>query len=158
MAIPFSTGHNLAIKIRKAIRSERPPRSIHQPTVKLRWTMAFNFHKHTYEVFCAGSIFDQSTQPHIVTLIALASISALAMNIFLPSLPSMAAYYNTTPSVMSLSVAIYLGASALLQLFSGPTSDRIGRRPVILVSLGLFIIASLATIWAPNAETFRLKK
>ena len=104
--------------------------------------------------FAPAQLFDQSTQPHIVTLIALASISALAMNIFLPSLPSMAAYYNTTPSVMSLSVAIYLGASALLQLFSGPISDRIGRRPVILVSLVLFIIASLATIWAPNAETF----
>jgi len=57
--------------------------------------------------FAPAQLFDQSTQPHIVTLIALASISALAMNIFLPSLPSMAAYYNTTPSVMSLSVAIY---------------------------------------------------
>ena len=105
-------------------------------------------------IFAPARFLDQSTQPHIATLIALASISALAMNIFLPSLPSMAAYYNTTPSIMSLSVAIYLGASALLQLFSGPISDRIGRRPVILISLILFLIASLATIWAPNAETF----
>ena len=97
-------------------------------------------------IFAPAQFLDQSSQPHIATLIALASISALAMNIFLPSLPSMAAYYNTTPSMMSLSVAIYLGASALLQLFSGPISDRIGRRPVILIILILFIIASLATI------------
>ena len=104
--------------------------------------------------FAPSQFCDRNTQPHIMTLIALASISALAMNIFLPSLPSMAAYYNTTASVMSLSVAIYLGASALVQLISGPISDHIGRRPVILISLVLFICASLAIIWAPNAETF----
>ncbi len=76
------------------------------------------------------------------------------MNFFLPSLPSMAAHYNTTPSVISLSVAVYLGASAVIQLFSGPLSDRIGRRPVILLSLALFIFALLAIIWAPTVEMF----
>ena len=101
--------------------------------------------------FAPSQFCDRNTQPHIMTLIALASISALAMNIFLPS---MAAYYDTTSSIMSLSVAIYLGASALVQLISGPISDHIGRRPVILISLVLFICASLAIIWAPNAETF----
>ena len=104
--------------------------------------------------FAPSQFCDRNTQPHIMTLIALASISALAMNIFLPSLPSMAAYYNTTASVMSLSAAIYLGASALVQLISGPISDHIGRCPVILISLVLFICAYLAIIWAPNAKTF----
>jgi DHA1 family bicyclomycin/chloramphenicol resistance-like MFS transporter len=106
------------------------------------------------KIFAPAQFFDRTTQPHVMTLVALACISALAMNIFLPSLPSMAAYYNTTPSVISLSVAVYLGASAVIQLFSGPLSDRIGRRPVILFSLALFIFASLAIIWAPTVEMF----
>ena len=55
---------------------------------------------------------------------------------------------------MSLSVTIYLGASALVQLISRPISEHIGHRPVILFSLVLFICTSLAIIWAPNAETF----
>ena len=95
--------------------------------------------------FVPAQFFDRTTEPHVMTLVALACISALAMNIFLPSLPSMAAYYNTTPSVISLSVAVYLGASAVIQLFSGPLSDRIGRQPVILLSLYLesFIIRLL---------------
>tara|TARA_B100000780_G_scaffold245044_1_gene188916 strand:+ start:103 stop:351 length:249 start_codon:yes stop_codon:yes gene_type:complete len=66
----------------------------------------------------------------------------------------MAAYYNKTPSVISLSVAIYLGAIAVIQLFSGLLSDRIGRRTVILFSLALFIFASLAIIWAPRVAIF----
>ena len=104
--------------------------------------------------FVPAQFFDRTTQPHVMTLVALACISALAMNIFLPSLPSMAAYYNKTPSVISLSVAIYLGAIAVIQLFSGLLSDRIGRRTVILFSLALFIFASLAIIWAPRVAIF----
>ena len=37
---------------------------------------------------------DRTTPPHIATLILLAGTSALAMNIFLPSLPNMAAYFQ----------------------------------------------------------------
>ena len=89
-----------------------------------------------------------------MTLIALACISAMAMNICVPSLPSMAAYYNTTPSTISLSVTIYLCASAIIQLFSSSLSDQIGRRPVILFSLALFIFESLAIIWPLTVEIF----
>ena len=73
--------------------------------------------------------FDRKTQPSMFTLVLLASISMLAMNSFLPSLPSMALHFGTTTAVMGLSVAIYLGSSAVLQIFVGPLSDKIGRRP-----------------------------
>ena len=66
----------------------------------------------------------------MLTLILLASISALAMNIYLPSLPQMAVELSTTPATMGLSVGIYLGASAIIQLFAGPISDRFGRYAV----------------------------
>ncbi len=99
-------------------------------------------------------LFDRQTQPHIFTLVLLASISALAMNIFLPSLPNMATHFATTPAVMGLTVGIYLAASAVIQIFCGPISDAIGRRPVILWSLAIFTIASLLTPFAPNVQIF----
>lgn len=98
--------------------------------------------------------FDRTTPPHISTLILLAGIAALTMNIFLPSLPGMAAYFETDYRVMQLSVAIYLGFSAILQILIGPISDKLGRRPVILWGLGLYMLATLGCIVAPNITVF----
>jgi DHA1 family bicyclomycin/chloramphenicol resistance-like MFS transporter len=97
---------------------------------------------------------DRRTPPHILTLILLAGMSACVMNMFLPSLPSMAAHFDTEYAVMQLSVAIYLAFSAVLQIFIGPLSDKLGRRPVILWGLILFLIATLGCIYAPSIEIF----
>ena len=86
---------------------------------------------------------DRSTPPHIFTLILLASISALTMNIFLPSLPNIAADLNSSTSILGLSVGIYLASSAILQLIIGPLSDKFGRRPLILFSLIIFVYLRL---------------
>jgi len=92
--------------------------------------------------------------PHISTLILLAGISALSMNIFLPSLPGMAAYFNTDYRLMQLSVALYLGMNAVLQVIIGPISDKYGRRPLILWGLVVFCFATLGCLMAPDAWTF----
>ena len=99
-------------------------------------------------------LLDRSTPPHILTLILLAGISALAMNIFLPSLPGMTAYFDTEYRLIQLSVALYLAVNASLQVVMGPISDRLGRRPVILGGMGIFIIATLGCIFAPNILIF----
>src|SRR6056297_798903 len=102
----------------------------------------------------ASRFLDRASPPHILTLILLAGISALAMNIFLPSLPGMTAYFDTEYRLMQLSVALYLAVNAVLQVLMGPISDRLGRRPVILGGLGIFIIATLGCIFAPNILIF----
>ena len=88
------------------------------------------------------------------TLILLASISTLAMNIFLPSLPNIASDLNSSTNIMGLSVGIYLASSAVLQLFIGPASDKIGRRPLILWSLIIFCLSTFAIVFASNAAQF----
>lgn len=97
---------------------------------------------------------DRTTPPHLVTLVLLAGISALTMNVFLPSLPGMTRYFETDYAVMQLSVSLYLMMTAVLQLAVGPLSDRYGRRPILLVSSGLFGLATLGAIFAPNIEVF----
>jgi len=101
-----------------------------------------------------GRYLDAATPPHISTLIVLTGLGALTMNVFLPSLPDMAAYFGTEYWVMQLSVSLYLAMNAVLQLFIGPISDRFGRRPVLLGSLILFCIATLGAILAPTATVF----
>lgn len=97
---------------------------------------------------------DRSTAPHVTTLILLAGISAMAMNIFLPSLPGMALHFEVDYAVMQLSVATYLAMSAVLQILIGPLSDKIGRRPVILWGVVLFCLATVGCLLAPNATVF----
>ena len=104
--------------------------------------------------FPKSRFLDRKTQPSMLTLVLLASISMLAMNSFLPSLPSMATHFGTTTAIMGLSVAIYLGSSAVLQILVGPLSDKIGRRPALLWSLGIFIFASFACVFAQDTSVF----
>lgn len=97
---------------------------------------------------------DRRSPPHIVTLVMLTGISALSTNVFLPSLPGMAVWFDAPYHLMQLSVALYLGLSAVLQVVVGPISDRYGRRRVLLGALGLFLLASLGTLLAPTVEIF----
>ena len=97
---------------------------------------------------------DRTTPPHVSTLILMAGLSALTMNIFLPSLPGMTAHFQTDYRVMQLSVAVYLGVNAVLQIFIGPISDKFGRRPVILSGMGLFLLATIGCMLAPTVEIF----
>lgn len=98
--------------------------------------------------------FNRSTPPHVVTLVIGAGLAAAAMNVYLPSLPNMAAWFDTDYRLMQLSVSLYLAMNAILQLFIGPVSDRFGRRPVMLSAIALFCIATLGTLAAPTAELF----
>ena len=100
------------------------------------------------------SFLNRHTPPKIVTLTLLAGLSALTMNIFLPSLPGMAKWFDAPYALMQLSVALYLALSAVLQVLIGPISDRYGRRKVILAALILFLLATLGTLLAPDVTTF----
>jgi len=97
---------------------------------------------------------DRTTPPQIVTLILLAGIAALGMNVFLPSLPGMAEYYQVDYRLMQLSVALYLAVNAVVQILVGPISDKMGRRPVILTGIVLFLLATLGCILSPTAGIF----
>lgn len=102
----------------------------------------------------AVRFLDRTTPPHISTLILLSGMSAMVMNIFLPSLPRMAEHFGTSYAVMQLSVPLYLLFSAIIQVFVGPISDNLGRRNVTLWGLGLFILATLGCLLAPTIGIF----
>lgn len=99
-----------------------------------------------------AGFLDRAAPPHILTLVLATSVSALATNVFLPSLPGIARYFEADYALAQLTVSIYLAATAVLQLGIGPASDRFGRRPVMLVCLGIFVLGSLASILAPTIE------
>lgn len=93
-------------------------------------------------------------RPSLITLVSITGTGALAMNIFLPSLPGMARDFDVEYAVMQFSVSGFLAVSAVLQLLCGPISDRFGRRPVVLGSFAIFLAATLGTLLAPTAGWF----
>jgi MFS transporter, DHA1 family, multidrug resistance protein len=97
---------------------------------------------------------DRATPPHIATMIALTSLAALSMNLFLPSLPGMTAYFETHYGIMQIAVAGYLGINAILQILIGPLSDRYGRRAVMLWSIVIFCLATVGCLLATHVAVF----
>ncbi|MGP4749281.1 multidrug effflux MFS transporter [Agrobacterium pusense] len=103
-----------------------------------------------------GRFLDRTTPPHIITLVVIAGVAALCMNVFLPSLATMAVYFDTDYAVMQFAVSGYLAATACLQLVIGPLSDLFGRRPVMLASIAVMIVATLVCMLAPNITVFMI--
>lgn len=94
--------------------------------------------------------------PRIVTLFLASAISPLAINIFIPSMPGMAAEFGTPYPTMQLGLSLYLLAVGILQLFIGPLSDYYGRRPVLIVGMLLFLAGTAVCISAATVEMFLL--
>ncbi len=97
---------------------------------------------------------DRGTPPHIATLVLMTGVAALNMNMVVPSLPSLAAYFGAEYAAVTLTVSAYLALTAVLQLAIGPLSDRYGRRPVMIGCFAIFLAATVGCAFAPSFETF----
>ena len=108
--------------------------------------------KGSYFMFPAAS-----APPMLFTLVLLNGLSAAALNMFLPSLSNIAADFQAGYGMLaSASIAGYAGMTTVFQLLIGPFSDRLGRRPVILVSLAIYILGSLGCLLARDVWIFAL--
>src|SRR5271166_1971908 len=77
-------------------------------------------------------------------LVAVTATGTLAMHILVPVLPLAAADFDVSRGTIQLAITLYLFGIAGGQLLYGPVSDKFGRRPTLLVSLGLYVLASAA--------------
>lgn len=94
------------------------------------------------------------TPPHLLTLILATGLSVLSLNMFLPSLARIAGDLEADYGLVNLSIAGYLAVSAVLQIIMGPLSDRYGRRPVLLIGMAVFALASVGCALAENIWVF----
>jgi MFS transporter, DHA1 family, multidrug resistance protein len=89
----------------------------------------------------------------VVLLAALTAVGPLSTDIFLPSLPAIAASFHTSPAGAEATLPSYFIGFAIAQILHGPISDRVGRRPVLLVGLGCYTLAALVCVLAPSITT-----
>lgn len=95
-------------------------------------------------------------RPSSISLILLTggliAFGPLSTDMYVPALPLMSAYFGTSPSVVNLTLSIYLVGFAIGQLVYGPFSDRFGRRPALLSGMVVFLISTCAVIVSPTIE------
>ncbi|MCG7366534.1 Bcr/CflA family multidrug efflux MFS transporter [Pantoea sp. ACRSH] len=84
-------------------------------------------------------------------LALLSMLGFLATDMYLPAFGAMQMSFNTSPGIISASMSLFLAGFAIGQLFWGPLSDRIGRKPVLLMGLGLFALGCAGMLWVENA-------
>jgi DHA1 family bicyclomycin/chloramphenicol resistance-like MFS transporter len=86
----------------------------------------------------------------VFVLGALSAFGPLSIDMYLPSLPTLANNLHTTTSLAQLSLTACLLGLAIGQIVAGPLSDVRGRRGPLVVSLVLYAAASLLCVFAPN--------
>lgn len=99
---------------------------------------------------------DSELPPPRALFVLLAAVSVLPVTIHLPALPDIADTFGSGFALVNFSLAGYAIATVLAEAVSGALADRYGRRPVVLVSVSVFTVASLGCALAPNIETFLL--
>jgi DHA1 family bicyclomycin/chloramphenicol resistance-like MFS transporter len=88
----------------------------------------------------------------ILVLGALSTFGPLSMDMYLPSLPTIAQDLHASTSGVQLSLTACLAGLALGQLVAGPLSDSLGRRHPLLVGLAGFVAASILCAYAPSVH------
>ncbi len=81
----------------------------------------------------------------------LLSVSAFSVDILLPAFGLMAADLNADYSAIQMAVPVFLAFIGIGQLFTGPLSDRFGRRPVLMSGLAAFAAGTVLCLFAENA-------
>lgn len=86
----------------------------------------------------------------ILLLGAITALGSLAIHMFVPAMPRAAVALHTSRSAVQLALTFYLVSVAIGQIATGPLSDRVGRRPVLLGGAILFVAGS-AMCWAAGS-------
>ncbi len=92
----------------------------------------------------------------IIFLGILSAFGPLVTDMYLPTLPSMAEVFNTTPSLVQMGLAASMIGLAVGQIFFGPLSDKFGRRAILLSAMVLFAVSTVASIYSPTIEFFNI--
>jgi len=77
----------------------------------------------------------------------------LAIDMYLPSLPTIAREFGASAAAVQASLAAYYIGIAIGQAFYGPLSDRVGRKPALYLGLAVFFLSSIGCARAGNVET-----
>ncbi len=91
-------------------------------------------------------------RPSILILVAVTAVNPLALNLYIPSMPSVQSEFSASASMVQLTLSLGLLGTAFIQLLIGPLSDQFGRRPILLGGLVIAVLASFYCALASSLD------
>ena len=88
----------------------------------------------------------------LAVLTILVTFAALSVDIAIPVMNSFAAAFNVSSAAAQLTLSVFILGFASTHLIAGPLSDRFGRRPVLIGGVALYVLASVACIFAGTID------
>lgn len=88
----------------------------------------------------------------IVILGAISALTPIAIDMYLPAMPSIAKEFSASAGDIQFTLTAYMVGFALGQLLHGPLADSFGRRPVLLMGTLCFTFASVLSAIVPSVD------
>ena len=89
----------------------------------------------------------------VLLLGVLSAFGPFVVDLYLPSLPQLATFFETSASMTQLTLTTAMIGLAVGQLLLGPLSDKFGRKIPLIISLVIYIISTVLIVFSPNIET-----
>lgn len=83
-------------------------------------------------------------------LLLLISLGYVATDVYLPSLPAIAKYFQVSENDVQMTLFSYLLSFSLAPLLFGPLSDHIGRKKVLLMGILVSLLATVGCVFSHN--------
>lgn len=95
-----------------------------------------------------GSVINKNRR--LLLLALLSAFPPLSTDMYLPAIPLLQKAWHQPLTMVNLTLVGFFVGYCVFLLFYGPLSDRFGRRPPLLIGIGIFIIASLLCALSNN--------
>lgn len=102
-----------------------------------------------------------STKYYIYLIVFLGLLSAFGpfvIDMYLPALPEMTEVFHCNPSMVQLGLTCCMIGLAIGQMLFGPASDKYGRKPVLFLSLIIFVVASIICCLSTSVVVFTMAR
>ena len=88
----------------------------------------------------------------VLLLGVLSAFGPFVVDLYLPSLPQLASFFETNASMTQLTLTTAMIGLAVGQLLLGPLSDKFGRKKPLIISLVIYIISTVLIVFSSNIE------
>lgn len=85
-------------------------------------------------------------------LVIISAFPPLTIDLYLPALPQMVEVFNTDQSMVNLTLSSYFVTYAVGLLFWGPLSEKFGRKPILLIGIASYMVASVLCAMTNSIE------